>query len=87
MSAKTRGSIPDYIENNFKTIQLAAAAGGLAVISAIRIADQQNVFLLATVHKDEDNMVCITPFAEMIDGNPFEMYEDPTKDDENGTPH
>jgi len=87
MNTKIPGPIPDHIKSNFEVIQAAAAAGHLAVVSAIRVVDGLNVSLLVAIHKDEEGMFCVTPFAEMIDGNPYEMYEDPTKDDEDEAPH
>lgn len=63
---------------NFKTIQLAQNRGDLALVSAIRKADQKPVALVCAVSRMEDGSICPSPLAVMIEGNPFELFEDPT---------
>jgi len=80
--------IPEYIISNFETLQQADDAGHLAVVESHRIADGQVVYLLCAIappaEDDDDGTYNITPFAEMIDGNPYELYEPPHVEDEVG---
>ena len=73
--------IPEYMKRNFETIQRADDAGHLALLESHRIADGETVYLICGVmppeEGDDDGTYDITPFAEMIDGNPFELYEPP----------
>ena len=65
--------------SNFQTLLRAADDGALAIVSAIRKADQQPVALLCAMQRnDADDTISPVPFAVMVEGNPFELYEDPT---------
>ena len=63
---------------NFDTLLRAAEDGALALVSAIRKADQQPVALVCAMQQNEDDTITPVPFAVMVDGNPFELFEDPT---------
>lgn len=63
---------------NLDTIIRAATNGDLAVIRACRRADGQDVTLLAAIHWDGEEYA-VTPLAELFDGNPYDLYEDPTE--------
>lgn len=63
---------------NFNTLLRAADDGELALVSAIRKADQQPVALVCAMQQNEDETITPIPFAVMVEGNPFELYEDPT---------
>lgn len=63
---------------NFKTLERAFKNGDLALVSAIRKADQKPVALLCAMQQNADDTIMPIPLAEMVDGNPFEIYEDPT---------
>jgi hypothetical protein len=63
---------------NFKTLLRAAAQGDVALVSAIRRADQATVSLVCAMQHNSDGTITPVPFAEMVNGNPFELYEDPT---------
>lgn len=63
---------------NLSTIERAAANDDLGIVSAIRKSDGKAVCLVCAESKDGDGRICITPLAEMVDGNPFELYHDPT---------
>lgn len=58
---------------NLETLKLAAANGDLALVSA-RYNDGRPAVLLSAI----DSRGALTPFATMIDGNPYEMFQDPT---------
>lgn len=77
--------IPEYMKRNFETIQQADDDGNLALLESHRIADGQPVYLICGINFDDsDNTYHIMPFAEMIDGDPFVLYEPPIADDEIG---
>ncbi len=69
--------IPEHIRSNFDTLTRAFEHDAVVLMSAIRAADQQPVTLVCAVQRDGESFEFI-PFAEMINGNPFELYEDPT---------
>jgi len=63
---------------NFDTLLRAADDGALALVSAIRRADQQPVALVCAMQQNEDNTITPVPFAVMVEGNPFDLFDDPT---------
>jgi len=63
---------------NFETLLRAAGDGALALVSAVRKADQQPVALVCAMQQNDDDTITPVPFAVMVEGNPFELYEDPT---------
>lgn len=63
---------------NFKTLTKAFKRGDVALVSAIRKSDQQPVALVCAMQHNEDNTLTPVPFAVMVEGNPFELFEDPT---------
>ncbi len=65
---------PGY-RNNFATLQRATHDQRLCAVQSTRKADQASVVLICAVNPDGG----LAPLAEMISGNPYELYEDPTK--------
>ena len=63
---------------NFETLLRAASDGALALVSAVRKADQNPVALVCAMQENDDDTITPVPFAVMVEGNPFELYEDPT---------
>jgi hypothetical protein len=63
---------------NFQTLFRAADDGALALVSAIRKADQQPVALVCAMQHNPDETITPIPFAVMVEGNPFELFDDPT---------
>ena len=63
---------------NFQTILRAVDDGALALVSAVRKADQQPVALVCAIQQNDDETFTPVPFAVMVEGNPFELFEDPT---------
>jgi hypothetical protein len=64
--------------HNFETLLRAAEDGALALVSAIRKADQQAVALVCAMQQNGDETITPIPFAVMVEGNPFELFEAPT---------
>lgn len=62
---------------NLETIIQAAKNDDLAVIRARRRTDDRDVTLLAAIGFD-GSYYLVTPMAELFDGNPYDLYEDPT---------
>lgn len=63
---------------NFETLERAFNNGELALVSAVRKADKKDVALVCAMQHNEDGSIMPIPLAEMVNGNPFELYEDPT---------
>ena len=61
---------------NLETIKAAAANGDLALIECRRVKDGEIVALLAAVGWDGQEYT-FTPLAEMVNGNPYELYQAP----------
>ena len=76
----TPGPLSDADRSNFNTLQRAGDNSDLALISAIRKADQKQVALVCAMQADAAGMIMPIPLAVMIEGNPFEDFEDPTVD-------
>ena len=70
--------LPKGDRSNFQTLLRAAGDDALALVSAIRKADQQPVALVCAMQQNEDDTITPIPFAVMVEGNPFELFEDPT---------
>jgi len=64
---------------NFETLKKASSEGQLALVSAVRKADQKPVALVCAMSDQGDGTVLPVPLAVMVEGNPFELFEDPTK--------
>jgi len=47
-------------------------------VSAIRNVDQAPVALVCAMQHNDDDTITPVPFAAMVEGNPFELFEDPT---------
>ena len=62
---------------NFSTLLKATANQDLALVSAIRKKDQKPVALVCAIARDGESYMPV-PLAVMIEGNPFEDFEDPT---------
>ena len=63
---------------NFETLLRAANDGALALVSAIRKADQQSVALICAMQTNDDDTITPVPVAVMVEGNPFDLFDDPT---------
>jgi hypothetical protein len=72
--------IPEYHKANAKTLLTAAINGDVGIARCTRKSDGKFVSLLCarTIHPDGD--VELVPFAEMIEGDPYELYIPPTPD-------
>lgn len=65
---------------NLKTIELAAENQDLALIECQRVSDGKVVVMLAAIsepYDPETGEYAITPFAEMVDGDPYKLYRAP----------
>lgn len=63
---------------NFNTLLNAASHDELALVSAIRKSDGANVALVCAMQRNDDGTITPIPFAVMVEGNPFDLFEDPT---------
>lgn len=78
MAIKRPPKLKKSVRDNFDTLLRAAGQGDVALVSAIRKSDQQPVSLVCAMSSNEDGTITPVPFAVMVDGNPFELFEDPT---------
>jgi hypothetical protein len=74
-------AIAEGHKENFETLQRAFAECSVALMECHR-KDGQVVVMLCTVSHFEDGDVGFTPFAEMVNGNPFAMYDPPEPNDD-----
>lgn len=63
---------------NFDTLLRAVKAGDAVLLSAIRKRDGKQVALVCAAQPGEDDTIEMVPFAVMVEGDPYEEYEDPT---------
>jgi hypothetical protein len=70
-------TIPDGVRSNFQRLGEAAENGDLVLVPAKHTEGHWD-FLVCAEFK-QAGTVRISPFAAMIYGNPFELYEDPTQ--------
>ena len=65
-------------KQNFETLKRVARNNDLALVSAIRKADQKPVALVCGMSRLGNGDLMPVPFAVMVEGDPFELFEDPT---------
>jgi len=75
---KTQKLTAGYIAN-FETLKKALRNGDLALVSAVRKADQKPVALICAISHVEGGVAPV-PLAVMVEGDPFELFEDPTEE-------
>ena len=62
---------------NFKTLLQAAGHNDLCLLSATRKSDGKKVALVCAMNRDGEDY-CPAPLAVLIEGNPYEDFDDPT---------
>ena len=62
---------------NFSTLLRATANQDLALVSAIRKKDKKPVALVCAMAREGETIMPM-PLAVIIEGNPFDDFEDPT---------
>ena len=71
-------ALNDAYMSNFNTLCKARDERQLALVSAIRKSDKKPVALVCAMQTNEDKSMTPIPLAVMVEGNPFELFEDPT---------
>lgn len=61
---------------NFETLRRAFSEGDVALVECLVNATGEKVATVCAVTRDRDEVV-FTPFAVMLNGNPFEMLSPP----------
>lgn len=74
--------LPGY-KANYATMLKANENGDLALVSAIRKSDGAPVALVCAMSHDKTHFRP-APLAVMVEGNPYELFEDPTFNFETG---
>lgn len=68
---------PDKV--NFDTLSKAFSAGDVALVEIKRLSDDASVAAICAVGREGDLFV-LTPFAILVEGNPFELYAPPSSE-------
>jgi hypothetical protein len=64
--------------SNYETLKRACLNQDLALVNAVRKSDDAVVALVCAVSRaGEDHH--LSPLAVMVEGDPFELFEDPTQ--------
>ena len=67
-------------KNNFETLERAFKEGQAALMDVRRRSDGKKVAAIVAVGRDDDDNYMFTPFAIMVEGNPFELFDPPSPD-------
>lgn len=66
-------------KSNYETLIKAAEAGNVALMDVRRRSDGKSVAAVCAVGFDGDNQYTFTPFAIMVEGNPFDLFDPPAE--------
>jgi hypothetical protein len=72
-------SLTKWDTNNFETLRKAFATGDAALMEVQRVSDGKVVAVITAVSWD-GKKYSFTPFATMVEGNPFELFRPPAVD-------
>lgn len=73
-------------KKNFQTLSNAFEQGRVCLLDVQRVSDGKSVAAICTViGPDERGLYGFTPFALMVEGNPFELFRSPSV--EKGSPY
>lgn len=80
-------AIPEGDRANFNTLCKAYDNGDLCLVSTTRKSDGKRVSLVTAMGYDADSKEFLPcPVAVMIEGNPYELFDDPTEEPDNDVP-
>jgi hypothetical protein len=80
-TTKRPPKLADAYKANFETLETACHRGDLALVSIVRKADQKGVAAVCAMStRPDDEYITPVPLAVMVEGNPYELFEDPTQD-------
>ncbi|HMS56822.1 MAG TPA: DUF6117 family protein [Fimbriimonadaceae bacterium] len=68
--------LPDHDRKNFDTLSRACEGGRVALVEVQRASDHKQVSAICAVDFDGETYT-LTPFAVLIEGNPFELFNPP----------
>lgn len=71
--------ISTHHKTNLETLKTAFNYDDVALMECQRKSDGATVVVLCAVSHDGKE-IAFTPFAEMVNGNPFEIYSPPNPD-------
>lgn len=75
---RTPSPLSEGDKANFETLERACKRGNLALVSSVRKSDGASVALVCALGRHHDG-VLVSPLAVMVEGNPYELFEKPTK--------
>ena len=67
--------ISKIMKKNFETLSVAFACGDAALMDVRRRSDGKSVSAIAACNRQEDGSIIFTPFAILVEGNPYEMFD------------
>jgi hypothetical protein len=65
---------------NFETLQRAFALNAVCLLECKRIDTGEVVAVLCAMNHEENGDISFTPFAQLFNGNPYEMLTPPDPD-------
>lgn len=65
---------------NFQMLLKAAKRGDLALVESKDAATGAYRALVCAMSTDQQGFTNVVPFGHLADGNPYEMYKDPTEE-------
>lgn len=68
--------LPDHDRKNFDTLSRAFQDGSAALLEVQRVSDHKRVSAICAVGFDGETY-SFTPFAILVEGNPFELFNPP----------
>lgn len=68
--------LKEHDRTNFSTLARAFDSGHIALVEVQRVADGAVIGAICTVGY-QDGLFELTPFATMVEGNPFELFDPP----------
>ena len=81
MKGRRNMALTDADKKNFETIMAAADGLDLALVESRCTKTGEYRALVCAMQQNEDGTITPMPLAQMITGNPFEDYVDPTQDE------
>ena len=67
-------------KKNFATLCRAFGQGQVALVDVLRLKDRKKVAAVCAIQSNSDGTMSMTPFALMVEGDPFEEFAPPNVD-------
>ena len=67
-------------KKNFETMQRAMRNGDVCIMVCTRVDNNREKLVVCVVNRPPDGSIELAPMAEMLDGEPYEIYKPPMED-------